>query len=253
MEYTVGQMAKLAGVSTRTLRYYDRIGLLGPEKISDSGYRVYGQMQVDRLQQILFYREMDVELRTIKQLLDAPGFEQAKALQGHLNALTERRNRLDMLIEAVQKTMAAAKGEITMTDEEKFAAFKQNLIDENEAKYGAEVRARYGSETVDESNAKLMAMTKEQVEDSEALRLAVNEAIKAAFETGDPKGKLAMKACELHKQWLTRYWKSYSPEAHMGLAQMYVDDPRFTAYYDAIAPGCTGFLRDAISAYCGKQ
>ncbi|MEL7604112.1 MAG: MerR family transcriptional regulator, partial [Bacillota bacterium] len=188
MEYTVGQLAKLAGVSTRTLRYYDRIGLLRPEKVSASGYRVYGQAQVNRLQQILFYREMDVELRMIKRLLDAPEFEQTAALQGHLQALTERRDRLDMLIKAVQKTMSAAKGEITMTDEEKFAAFKQNMIDENEAKYGAEVRARYGNEAVDESNAKLQSMSTEQYAQSEALSAAVTEAIKAAFETGDPKG-----------------------------------------------------------------
>jgi len=252
MEYTVGQLAKLAGVSTRTLRYYDRIGLLGPEKMSAAGYRMYGQAQVDRLQQILFYREMDVELRAIKRLLDAPEFERTQALQGHLDALTERRARLDALIGTVKRTMSAAKGELIMTDGEKFEAFKQNLIDENERKYGAEVRERYGNEAMDESNAKLQSMTREQYEQTETLSREVNEAIKAAFETGDPQGELAMKACALHKQWIMRYWKCYSPEAHRGLAQTYVDDPRFAAYYDAVAPGCAEFLRDAIFAYCGK-
>jgi len=250
MEYTVGQLARLAGVSTRTLRYYDRIGLLRPETTSASGYRVYGQAQVDRLQQILFYREMDVELRAIGTLLAAPEFERLRALEGHLQALAERRDRLSALIDTVKRTMAAAKGEIIMTDEEKFAAFKQNLIDENERKYGAEARERYGNEAVDASNEKLQSMTQEQYENTEALSLAVNEAIKAAFETGDPEGELAMKACELHKQWLMRYWKSYSPEAHKGLAQTYVDDPRFAAYYDALKPGCAKFLRDAIFAFC---
>jgi hypothetical protein len=145
--------------------------------------------------------------------------------------------------------MAAEKGERTMTDEEKFEAFKQNLIDENERKYGAEARSLYGNEAVDASNAKLKAMTKEQLDRTEALSREVNEAIKAAFETGDPAGELARKACELHKQWLMCYWKTYSPEAHKGVAQMYMDDPRFTAYYDAIAPGSAVFLRDAIFAY----
>jgi DNA-binding transcriptional MerR regulator len=249
MEYTVGQLAKLAGVSTRTLRYYDHIGLLKPETIRSSGYRTYAQAQVDRLQQILFYRELDVELEMINRLLDAPDFEQARALQDHLQALTVRRDRLDALIETVKNTMAAEKGERTMTDEQKFRAFKQNLIDENERKYGAEARSLYGNEAVDASNAKLKAMTKEQLDRTEALSREVNEAIKAAFETGDPAGELAHKACELHKQWLMCYWKSYSPEAHKGVAQMYVDDPRFTAYYDAIAPGSAVFLRDAIFAY----
>ena len=250
MEYTVGQLAKLAGVSTRTLRYYDRIGLLRPETISNSGYRVYGQVQVDRLQQILFYRELGVELRMIGRLLDAPEFEQAAALEGHLQALTVRRDRLNALIETVKRTMAAKKGEIIMTDEEKFIAFKQGLIDDNERKYGAEARALYGDEAVDESNAKLTSMTQEKYAQAEELSREVNKAIKAAFETGDPAGELAHEACTLHKRWLMQYWKYYSPEAHKGIAQTYVDDPRFAAYYDAIGPGCARFLRDAIFAYC---
>lgn len=250
MEYTVGALASLAGVSTRTLRYYDKLGLLKPETINESGYRLYGEAQVDRLQQILFYRELDVELDTIKRILDAPSFEQGEALEAHLFALSERRDRLNALIETVKKTMAARKGEITMTDNQKFEAFKQNMIDENERKYGAEVRARYGDKAADESNAKISAMTKEQYEDTEALRKAVNEAIREAFASGDPEGELAQKACAMHKEWLMRYWSEYSPEAHMGVAQMYVDDPRFAAYYDAIAPGCAQFLRDAIVACC---
>lgn len=250
MKYTVGTLATLAGVSTRTLRYYDKLGLLKPETINESGYRLYGEAQVDRLQQILFYRELDVELYTIKRILDAPSFEQGEALEAHLFALNERRDRLDALIETVKKTMAARKGEITMTDNQKFEAFKQNMIDENERKYGAEVRARYGDKAADESNTKISAMTKEQYEDTEALRKAVNEAIREAFASGDPEGELAQKACAMHKEWLMRYWSEYSPEAHMGVAQMYVDDPRFAAYYDAIAPGCAQFLQDAIVAYC---
>ncbi len=253
MEYTVGALSKLAGVSARTLRYYDNIGLLRPETKSGAGYRVYGQTQVDRLQQILFYRELGFELSVIMRILAAPSFEQGKALKEHLEALSERRERLDALIETVKKTMAARKGEIIMTDKEKFAAFKQNMIDENERKYGSEIRARYGDKTVDESNAKLSAMTQEQYADTEALTKAVNDAIRAAAETGDPEGELAGKACALHKEWLMRYWSEYSPEAHVGVAQMYVDDPRFAAYYDAIGPGCAQFLRDAIVAYCRKR
>lgn len=250
MEYTVGQLAKLAGVTTRALRYYDRIGLLKPEAKSGAGYRVYGEAQVDRLQQILFYRELGVELGAIARIMDAPGFAQTEALQSHLSALQARRARLSALIETVEKTIAAKKGETTMTDKEKFEAFKQGMIDENERKYGAEVRARYGDEAADESNLKLKAMTKAQYEDTEALSKAVNDALRIAFETGDPQGEKARKACELHKQWLMRYWTHYSPEAHKGVAQMYVDDQRFAAYYDAITPGCAQFLRDAIFAYC---
>ncbi len=251
MEYTVGRLAKLAGVTTRALRHYERIGLLKPEK-NASGYRLYNTVQVDRLQQILFYREMGVALEPIKRLLDAPEDAQTEALEAHLRVLSAKRQRMDALIDTVKATIAARKGESAMTDEEKFAAFKQGLVNENKRKYGEEVRARYGDAAADEANAKLLSMTQEQYESTETLSAQVNEAIKAAFAEGDPTGKLAMKACALHKEWLMRHWTQYSPEAHMGLAQMYVDDSRFTAYYDAIAPGCTQFLRDAVFAYCGR-
>lgn len=253
MTYTVGALSRLAGISPRTLRYYDRIGLLRPEAKNSSGYRVYGETQVNRLQQILFYRELDVELRMIQRILDAPSFKQAEALKGHLQALSERRDRLDALIETVKATMAAKKGETIMSDEDKFAAFKRGMIEENERKYGEEARGLYGDSAVDEANDRLSAMTREQYEQIDALSREVNEAVKAAFETGDPKGELAHRACALHKEWLMRYWSRYSPEAHAGLAQTYVDDPRIKAYYDALKPGCAQFLRDAIFAYCGKQ
>jgi len=93
-------------------------------------------------------------------------------------------------------------------------------------------------------------MTSEQYAQVEALSLELNNILKAAFEQGDPAGELAQKACELHKKWLCYFWDHYSKKAHIGVTQMYVDDPRFTAYYDKIAVGCAKFLRDAVLIYC---
>ena len=138
-----------------------------------------------------------------------------------------------------------------MKDNEKFEGFKRNLLDENERKYGKEVREKYGEETVKASNDKFMKMTKEQYEEFEKLSIEVLDTLEAAMETKDPAGDLAQKACELHKKWLTFTWKDYSKEAHAGLAQMYVDDERFTAYYDKRKPGMAEFLRDAILIYTG--
>lgn len=137
-----------------------------------------------------------------------------------------------------------------MSDKEKFKGFGRQLVEENEAKYGEEIRANYGADVVDASNKKLKGMTKEQYAEVEALSEAFNDALKAAFEQGDPASELAQKACELHKKWLCYFWDSYTKEAHVGVAQMYVDDPRFTAYYDKIAIGSATFLRDAITIYC---
>jgi hypothetical protein len=137
-----------------------------------------------------------------------------------------------------------------MSDQEKFEGFLQKLVDDNEQQYGEEARARYGDERVDRSNAKVLNMSKEQYAKMEKLTTVLNETLKAAYEQGDPASELAQKACELHKEWLCFYWDNYSKEAHMGVTQMYVDDPRFTAYYDKIAPGCATFLRDAVGIFC---
>lgn len=253
MEYTVQKLASLAGVSTRTLRYYDEIGILKPARINSSGYRIYGQAEVDRLQQILFYRELGVSLESIKDIVTAPSFDAAKALREHREKLLEKREQLDLLIANVEKTIALSEGRINMSNKEKFEGFKKKMIEENEKKYGKEIRQKYGSETVDKSNAKFQNMTQEQYEEVTKLAEQLTVTLAEAFKTGDPAGELAQKAADLHKQWLTYYWHEYSKEAHAGLAQMYVDDERFTAYYDKEQPGTAEFLRDAIHIYTGMK
>ncbi|MCL2559066.1 MAG: MerR family transcriptional regulator [Turicibacter sp.] len=250
MTYTINKLAQLAGVSTRTLRYYDELGLLSPTRKSTNGYRIYGQKEIDQLQHILFYRELGLPLEEIKQIIKSEDFNINEALHAHLSALLAKRNQLDALITNVQKTISATKGDIKMTNKEKFVGFGQQLVDENEKKYGDEIRETYGNDAVEASNAKVKGMSKEQYAEVEALSAEVNEALKLAFEQGDPASELAQKACELHKQWLCYFWDSYTKEAHIGLAEMYVADERFTAYYDNIAEGCTKFLRDAILIYC---
>lgn len=137
-----------------------------------------------------------------------------------------------------------------MGDQERFEAFKQKLVEDNEQQYGQEIRAKYGEEAVERSNARIRDMSKEQFAEIDTLTAALNQSLKEAFEQGDPAGELAQKACELHKRWLCFYWDQYSKEAHLGVAHMYVEDPRFSAYYDQIVPGCAVFLRDALQTYC---
>ncbi|UOE56249.1 MerR family transcriptional regulator [Bacillus sp. CMF12] len=253
MEYTVQKLAQLAGVSSRTLRYYDEIGILKPARTNSSGYRIYGQQEVDRLQQILFYRELGISLDQIKEIITAPAFDAADALREHREKLLEKRKQLDLLITNVEKTIASAEGRTTMSDKEKFVGFKKKMIEDNEEQYGKEIREKYGDETVDKSNAKLMNMTQEEYMAVTKLSEQVNSTLAQAMETGDPAGELAQRAADLHKQWITFYWSEYSKEAHAGLAEMYVADERFKAYYDKIGPGAAEFLRDAISIYTGQQ
>ncbi len=252
MEYVVRKLAQMAGVSSRTLRYYDEIGLLKPARINTSGYRIYGETEVDRLQQILFYRELGVSLDSIRDIVTSPSFDGAQALREHHEKLLEKREQLDRLISNVERTIEVSEGRFQMMDKEKFEGFKQKLVDDNEAKYGKEVREKYGEETVNKSNQKVRGMSQEQHDEVTKLATAVTETLQAAFETGDPAGELAQKAADLHRQWLCYYWDSYSKEAHAGLSQMYVDDPRLTAHYDEKQPGTAAFLRDAVHIYTGS-
>ncbi|MCL2398718.1 MAG: TipAS antibiotic-recognition domain-containing protein [Defluviitaleaceae bacterium] len=137
-----------------------------------------------------------------------------------------------------------------MQDKEKFEDFKQTLIDENEQKYGAEVRKKYGDKVVDESNSHLKGLSQEQHDEGERLSIALEEALKSALEINDPAGEQAQHACDLHRQWLCVFYPAYNKEYHMGIGEMYASDERFKAHYDKIAPGCAKFLRDAINIYC---
>ncbi|MFC7680597.1 MerR family transcriptional regulator [Paenibacillus sp. GCM10028914] len=251
MEYTVQKLGQLAGISTRTLRYYDEIGILKPKRLSSSGYRIYGQAEVDRLQQILFYRELGLHLDKIKEIMTSPSFDPVVALRQHREQLLDKRRQLDLLIGNVDKTIASAEGGSLMSDQEKFEGFKQTMIDDNEKKYGKEIRKKYGDDAIDRSNVKLQGMTPERYQEVTRLENEVKVTLAEALKQGDPAGELAQQAADLHKQWLMFYWSDYSKEAHAGLAQMYVEDERFKAYYDAEQPGSAEFLRDAILIYTG--
>lgn len=253
MEYTIKMLSVLAGVSTRTLRYYDEIDILKPARINSSGYRIYGEREVDRLQQILFYRELGIGLDSIKEIISAPNFNEINALKEHYIELLARKQQLDLLIENVEKTISSKEGRNKMSDKEKFEGFKKKLVEDNEKKFGKEIREKYGEEQVKKSNNQFMNMTEDQYKEIESLGKRILETLKEAFKTENPAGELAQEAARLHAEWITFCWGTYNKEAHANLTQMYVDDERFRAYYDKDQPGCAEFLRDAVKIYTEKQ
>ena len=252
MEYKINQLAKISGITTRTLRYYDEMGLLSPGRVDSNGYRVYRQEQVDKLQQILFYRELGVPLDEIKSILSAPDFDRQKALELHLSALKSRRENINCLIENVTKTIHAIKEGTPMSDKEKFEGFKQDLIKQNADKYGEEIAAKFGKEVVDASNQKLAGMTEAQWQKQQELSEKLFSLLERALKIGDPACHEAQQAADLHRQWLCLFWPEgmYSGQAHLALAEAYVSDERFTAFYDQkLGPGTAKFLRNAIALY----
>lgn len=249
MEYSVNELSKIAKISTRTLRYYHEIDLLKPKRISSSGYRIYGEEEVDKLQQILLYKSMGFKLEDIKNIINSSSFDIMSALYSHKDELIKRRNEIDLLIENVEKTISYKKGELEMSDKEKFEGFKNNLVKENEKTYGQEIRKKYGSKTIDDSNAKMLGLNEEEFEQFKKLEVDIIEKLKDAMEEDDPSGQKAQEACELHKEWLGYTWNFYTKEAHRSLGEMYVADERFKSYYDKNKEGMAEFFRNALNVY----
>lgn len=232
MEYTIKKIAELSGISTRTLRYYDEIDLLKPARINSSGYRIYGTKEVDKLQQILFYRSMELKLEEIQKLLNTPNYDPKHALQDHYRQLLEKRQQIDHLILTVEKTLRYQKGELYMTDKEKFVGFKQKKLQENEQTYGNEIRKKYGEDNVEASNQKWLNLSEEDFSSMETAEKEMLEALKIVIATKEYHSDEAKTVFLKHKEWLQYTSPAYSPEMHRGLGQMYVGDERFAAYYD---------------------
>lgn len=247
MVYSVGELAELAGVSARTLRYYDREGLLKPSVVNEAGYRLYGEREVDLLQQILFYRKRGMKLSRIRQIIYEKDFDIAGALEEHLSVLEEEREHIEDLIRMVRRSIMSMKGECRMSDQEKFEAFKQRAVREHEEQYGREARAKYGDEEVDAAQKKILNMSEEDWERFQNLgkeiRLRLEEAVSAGIS---PDSDEAERIVMLHKEWLGMTWKKYTEEAHRAMGNLYISDERFKLYYDGKVPGCAEFLEQAI-------
>ncbi|AKP67726.1 MerR family transcriptional regulator [Companilactobacillus ginsenosidimutans] len=251
MEYSIKELANIAGVSTRTLRYYDQIDLLKPLRKSEAGYRIYGSVQLDRLQLIMFYRELDFKLDDIQRIFDEPEFNLVRAMQEQYRLLERQQDRITSLLNTLETTIKSYQGDINMEDSEKFAAFKQNKIKENEEKYGAEIREEYGDETVNDSNKLWNNLSAEQYQIMNAVE---SDMVSKLIELDDsklgPSSELGKQIYEDHKRWLEFSWKQYTPAMHRNLADMYLADSRFGDYYNSKAGReVVQLLHDVIYEY----
>lgn len=247
MEYSISELSKLAGVSARTLRYYDETGLLKPSRISDTGYRYYGEGEVAILQQILFYRERGFELKTIQKIIYDKDFDMVKAMEEHLLELEKQKANTEALIQTVKKTIDHMKGKCEMSNKEKFQALKEKMVSDNEKKYGKEAREKYGDEQVDASNRNWMNLPEEKLERWQQLDKEILEKLEmAVLANKKADSEEAKEIAELHKEWLTISLPNYNAQMHKGIAAMYVADERFTKYYDGKVEGCAKFLYESV-------
>ncbi len=247
MSYSVNQLSKLAGVSVRTLHYYDEIGLLKPDAIRPNGYRQYGDQAIFKLQQILFYRELDLSLEDIKALIGRPDFDAVAALEAHRLSLQGRAKRLERLIQTVDDTLLQMKGLKEMSPKQLFAAFS----DEEQEKYAKEAEQMYDPAIVKESNRKfksLSAAEKGRIADEGNAAYA---AIVAAIPFG-PDSPQAQAGVELWRKQMDYFWTP-KMEQLLALAEMYSADPRFKANFDQVDPRLAVFMKEAVGVYVKRK
>ncbi|MFB6958946.1 MerR family transcriptional regulator [Streptomyces sp. NPDC056309] len=246
MSYSVGQVAGFAGVTVRTLHHYDDIGLLVPGERSHAGHRRYGDADLDRLQQILFYRELGFPLEEVAALLDDPEADPGAHLRRRHELLTARIEKLKKMAAAVEKAMEARRMGIDLTPEERFEVFG----DHDPEQYADEVRQRWGdTEAYRQSQRRTASYTKEDWKRLTEEQDAIHRRMAALLDACTPAGsEAAMDVAEEHRRFISGSYYDCGYEMHTCLAQMYVADPRFTATYEKIRPGLAAYLREAILA-----
>ena len=246
MSYSVGKVANLAGVTIKTLHHYDKIRLLSPGGRSEAGYRIYEEADLQRLQQILFYRELGLALEEIAIILDDPRTDAVGHLARQRMLLTERIERLHKMVAAIDHEMEAREMDIKLTPEERLEVFG-DFEPEN---HQEEVKQRWGNtEAYRQSRPRVASYTKEDWMRFKAEQEEVEKNLAAAFESGAaPESEQAMDAVEAHRQHINRWFYDCGYEIHCGLGEMYVSDDRFRAHYDGRSPGLSEFIRDASYA-----
>ena len=243
MPYTVKQLADLAGISRRTLHYYDQIGLLEPSSVGENGYRFYGQDAVLRLQQVLFYRELELGLDEIRAILDRPDFDVGRALQAHRKALQHRIERLEALIGTIDKTIQYTRGKVEMSTQDLFEGFDE----ETQQRYELEAAQRWGEDKVKESRRRWDGYSSQKKADIFAEAGQIYGDL-AAHIGEDPAGQEVQAIVARWHQNL-RWFYEPSREILLGLAQAYAEDPRFAAFFTRIHNDLPAFLRQAIGHY----
>jgi DNA-binding transcriptional MerR regulator len=244
MVYTVKKLANFAGVSVRTLHYYDEVGLLKPRSRSQSGYRYYDEEEVVRLQQIMFFRELGFSLEEIGKMISKPDFDVIEALQSQRTLLLKKSERIKELLATVDKTIKKLKGEVNMQIKEYYQGFSDEQIE----KYREEVRQRWGEKTLQESEERVIKMGKEKFIALQAEGGKIFQKISDNM-SGGCDNRVIQEQVEKWREWLENF-HHYSEEAVLGLGRAYSQSPEFAAFFRKIHQDLPEFLTKAIEYYC---
>ncbi len=252
--YAVGDLARLSGVTTRTLHHYDAVGLLKPASVGENGYRLYGREELLRLQQILFHRELGMSLADIAAVLDAPSFDRLAALRLQRDRVVAESDRHRRLLRTIDRTIAELEGERPMDDIDLYKGFAP----EKQAEFEAYIVERYGDDgrrRIDAGKRRVAEMTAQQMQahlgELAALEADLVKAMTAQVAADDP---LLDPVLERHHEWVERSWtEPPSAAAYAGLGELYSSHPDFKARFEAMRPGFASWLTQAMAAFAGRR
>lgn len=247
---SIGQVSEDSGVSRRTLRYYEDLGLLRPAR-TGSGYRIYGVADEKRLAQIMAMRACQLPLTTIVRMLEDPEADVHAALTAHLRSLRAQSGSVEAALRRTQAAIDAIERIRGMKPEDAFEELKREGLATFEETYGQEARERYGDAAIDEANERMMALTKDEWDAKELLEESIKVQLRLAMATGSAESQEAQELARMHERWISIHWgPGYGKDEYLGLVRGYLADPRFVSYYyDAAGEGATAFLVKAVEAY----
>ena len=243
--YRISEIAQLAGLSVRTLHHYDHLELLVPTSRTAEGYREYGDEDLLRLQQILFFRELGMPLAEIRRTLDTPEFDTVQSLRRHRAVIEERIGRMAAAIDTIDKTIRRIQGDESMVSDDELYA---GISPETRERWDREVDEQYDSEIVAESRRRVRKMSKEQWKRVRAEEEAVARALAELAGDHEPTDPQVQALIERHHAWIGSF---YDPTAkiYAGLADLYAENPEFRAYYDRFGEGLADFMKPAMQHF----
>ena len=244
-KFSVNQLAKLAGVSVRTLHHYDEIGLLKPAIRTEAKYRYYNREDLFRLQQIMFYKELDIPLAQIGEILDSENFNIHDALVQHKKELQKRKKHVSELISTIDNTIKQLKN-TTMNYEDIYKGFTP----EQAEAYEKEAKERWGSDKVAESKQRVIKMTKSEWEKVQKESIDINIELAKLMHLS-PQDEKVQALIKRHFNWIGNFY-TVTPEIYRGLANMYIADERFKANYDKYAEGLAEFLSEGMIFFANR-
>lgn len=252
-KYSAKGLAKMAGVSVRTLHYYDEIGLLKPTIRTEAKYRLYGEDELLKLQQILFFKELDFRLKEIIDILDYPDFDLMKALESHKHLLISRQKQISVMLNTIEKTVLKLKGRKMITDEELYEGFSK----ENVTKIRNEAIGSYGLEKVEAGENFLRKLSKGQLE---GLKNDQKEIYRSLFALTDkdPEGEAVQMEISRHYRNIRKFWGTDGSSNtqwrdYIGLGELYISDDRFTMIDGKAQPEFAVFLSKAMTYFANTQ